>query len=78
MSQGNIASGIYDLPGNVQSQDLTAPILSGTTIGGDWLPVDVYVPPTPPVFRTETEQIDLMRIVLLIVGVIIGAKVLGK
>jgi hypothetical protein len=75
MPQGNISSGIYDLPQAV-SDEGTQPELWGATVGSHWLPTEISVPPDPPVFRTQTEQLDLLRVAMLLVGVFIGAKVL--
>lgn len=47
--------------------------------GGLSLPDSIPVQPSPlPVFRTEVEQIDLLRLAMLALGVIIGMKVFSK
>lgn len=64
-------------PANISSQNVSETVPIDThLIAPGWIPTTVYVPDDPPIFHTETEQLDLLRLVLLVVGVFIGAKIL--
>lgn len=64
-------------PANISSQGVSATVPIDTTlIAPGWIPTTIYVPEDPPNYRIETEQLDLLRLVLLVVGVFIGAKIL--
>lgn len=73
---GQLATAI---PGDISPYSQTAggtPIDASITYAG-WLPTTIYIPENPgPIYRTETQQLDLLRVLMIVVGVIIGAKLL--
>lgn len=65
------------VPANIESQDVSSAFpLPFWSAAGD-LPDSIPVDPTPgPVFTVQTTQYDWFRIGFLLLGVIVGAKIL--
>jgi hypothetical protein len=63
------------LPGQVTSQNVSQefPLAFWQTAG---LPDAIPVEPAPPVFSSGVEQLDLFRVLMLMLGIVIGVKVL--
>lgn len=65
------------VPGNITTQGISqqTAIDPSLTFAG-WFPTTIPVDPAPPIFRTEVEQLDLLRVAMLVIGVVIGARIL--
>lgn len=80
----DINSGIYSLPPAILSQDLSqsywywsGQLPQSTTNAPPTSPGDVSSHDTP-IFASGTNELDKYRALFLIIGIVIGAFVLGK